>query len=77
MKAAPSLVFKQKKRKESKPFGSLSTLLETAIYLLGRRLSLFFNVVFTAINRLSDFGVRSLFPFGNAVSYLAALRAKI
>ena len=55
------------KRKESKPFDSLSTHSEMVVDLFGRRLSLLFNVVFTAINRLSDFGVRTLFPFGNPI----------
>ena len=65
------------KRKESKPFDSLSTRLEMAINLFGRRLSLLFNVVFTTINRLSDFGEHTLFPFGNAIPLSGALRAKV
>lgn len=65
------------KRKESKPFDSLSTLSEMVIYLFGRRLSLLFNVVFTAINRLSDFGVRTLFPFGNAIPLPCVFACKV
>ena len=52
-------------KNESQPIGQLSRSLEMVIYLFGRRLSLLFNVVFTAINRLSDFGELTLFPFGN------------
>lgn len=48
-----------------------------AINLFERRLSLLFNVVFTALNRLSDFGVHTLFPNGIAISLRCALPAKV
>ena len=64
------------KRKESKPFDSLSGHSEMVINLFWRRLSLLFNVVFTTINRLSDFGEHTLFQFGNAIPLSCAFRAK-